>query len=630
MRNDRTRAIGVAVLGALVALATVFAPAAGAREEPSDGALRRGLLEALGVADTPGISAAVAFPDGRHWRGAAGLADVRSDRRVTTSTPFAVASVSKTFVAALALQLVEEGRLTLDEPVARWLPDLPRGDTVTLRQLLGHTSGIGAGPAPELGRQWTADDVIAAMAPPDCDPGSCFRYSDLNFVVAGAVIEAATGSTVPSLVRRRFLRPLGMTHTWFQGAERARGRAATSYRDGAPDTDGSALVPTTDFVTRTGVAGAVATTAGDLAKWGEALFGGRVLEPASLQSMLDFDASADLTCPVAEQCTGGYGLGMEIDHVNAYVTWQHTGSTGALLAHFPGARVTMVVLTNGAPGVVPVMGVARTFAAAIPAARGRTRVYAVDADGSNRRPVTPANLTASSPAVSPDGTRLAFTIDRPSGGRLAVADIDGGNVDRLTGDELPGGGAAWSPDGRRLAFTGEQGGNVDVWVMDADGSNRVRLTDDPAPDANPAWSPDGTLIAYDHRDGDALELRVVEPGGGAPRTVTRVTARVPYPGEPEWSPDGGRLAFTGEHASSMQVLTVALDGSGLTAVTTGHAPSAGPAWARDGTLAFTRMSALHTLTPDGVRSPPLGVEDSENFFAAWSPDGGRIYFTANP
>jgi hypothetical protein len=475
------------------------------------------------------------------------------------------------------------------------------------------------------------------MAPPDCEPGACFRYSDLNYVVAGAVIEAATGSGVPELVRRRFLRPLGMTHTWFQGEERAQGRVATAYRDGAPDSDGSAFVPTIDFVTRTGVSGAVATTAADLTTWGAALFGGKVLDKESLHTMLDFEASADLACPVAEQCTGGYGLGMEQDHMNAFVTWQHTGSTGAVLAHFPKSKVTMAVLTNGSPGAANPVGAARALGAAIPATRSRTRVYAMAADGSGVHPVTATRLGASEPAVSPDGAELAFTAERArtstgaaTNSSVAVSDIDGRHVRFVTDPIDPAAGPDWSPDGRSLVFTSARDGTLDVYQVDADGTDEVRLTDDPGDDGHPSWSPDGSLVAYDHRDGDSIEIRVVSPDGGAPRTVVRTMARVPFPGEPAWHPDSRTITFTGEANGSMQLFDVALDGSGLTPITAGHAPSAEAAWAPGGTLLFARMGALRTRAPSaGDLSPPLGLPFRENYYPEWAPDSRMIYFTAN-
>jgi D-alanyl-D-alanine carboxypeptidase len=315
--------------------------------------LDRALAEGLELVGTPAVSAAVVFADGSRWSGALGTADVAHDRDVTVETPFAIASVSKTFVAALALQLVDEGALELDVPVARWLPELPNADRITMRMLLGHTSGLAETAPRAADYHWTAAEALDAIASPVCEPAECFRYSDGNFVAAAAVIEAITGDTVAHLVRARFLDELGMRHTWFQQSERDRGVTATGYRDGVPERSINGDVPSTEFVTRIGYAGAGASTADDLATWGHALLGGDLLAPSSQRAMLDFDRSASLPCPNSERCARGYGLGMGVEVVLGQTAWNHSGSTGAVIAYFPAARVTIAVVTNGSPGMDP-------------------------------------------------------------------------------------------------------------------------------------------------------------------------------------------------------------------------------------------------------------------------------------
>lgn len=271
--------------------------------------LDRALADALRDAKTSGVSAAVIFAEGSRWTGTAGFSDARTRRRVTTDTPFAIASVTKTFVAALALQLAHEGRFGLDDPVSRWLPELVNGDRITMRQLLGHTSGLEDGPPPRAPwHRWSPAQVLAQSKTLVCEPGKCFRYSDANYVAAGAVLESVTGESLTRLLRDRIFGPLGMNTTWLQGFERQRGRVALHTSDAD---DGSGIEPSTEFATRTGAAGALATTASDLAEWGEALLAGRLLDPSVPDAMLDFDASARLPCPAADRCPEEYGLGME-------------------------------------------------------------------------------------------------------------------------------------------------------------------------------------------------------------------------------------------------------------------------------------------------------------------------------
>ena len=595
-----------------------------------DRALRRGLEEA----GTPGIAASIVFADGRQWTGFAGQADTADRRRVTATTPFAVASVTKTFVAALALQLAEDGAVDLDEPIARWLPDVPGNETITLRQLLSHTSGLSNGPIGAPNQRWTPAEVLASMGPPDCAPGTCFRYADMNYVAAGAVLEAATEDSLPRLVRRRFLTPLGMSHTWFQSFERARGPVATTYRNGIPLSDASANVPTTDFVTRTGYSGALATTARDLAIWGDALLGGKVLRRASLDQMLDFGATADLPCPLPDQCLGGYGLGMAFDQLHAWPIWQHSGSTGALLTHLPRQGVTITVLTNSAPGEPPGPFPAQAaLAEVLPFLQRHPGIHAVAIDGTNRHLVTStgAGDGASAPAVSPDGTRLAFVRESgDDGGDIAIAGVDGKDARLITHDHAFNFRPAWSPDGERLAFASERDGNPEIYVMDADGENRVRLTDDPASDGAPAWSPDGTLIAFDRRVDDRLDIRVVRADGSDERLVVSMTVHGRFTGAPTWSPDGTRLAFAGDVGGVPNIQVVDLDGSDLTAVTTGHVPTTEAAWAPDGTLAFGRLGALYTGLPDGTQVRRLDRSRKPlDYLPAWAPDSRTVLFTAN-
>ena len=149
----------------------VVVPAASAVGPPTRPALDTDLLQhALeqslhGPGAAPGVSAAVVLPGGRTWTGVAGFADAGKQRRVNPSTPFAVASVTKTVVVAVALRLAERGALDLDAPVARWYPELARSDRVTMRQLLGHTSGLDALPRRSAARTGRRLDSGRAVGP---------------------------------------------------------------------------------------------------------------------------------------------------------------------------------------------------------------------------------------------------------------------------------------------------------------------------------------------------------------------------------------------------------------------------------------------------------------------------------
>jgi D-alanyl-D-alanine carboxypeptidase len=139
-----------------------------------------------------------------------------------------VASQTKAFVSTIVLQLVAEGRVALDAPVARYLPRLlPDGDRITVRQLLNHTSGL-YDPQVEVYQtlqdiydlrfeHWTPRQVVALSVAHGLlfPPGSAFSYSNINYVVAGLLVERVTGTSIVRQLQRRLIRPLGLRHSWF-------------------------------------------------------------------------------------------------------------------------------------------------------------------------------------------------------------------------------------------------------------------------------------------------------------------------------------------------------------------------------------------------------------------------------
>src|SRR5215467_10756076 len=170
---------------------------------------------------------------------AAGLADVEAGVACTSGTRFQLCSVSKQFAAAAVMLLVESGRLDLGEPVGRWLPDgPPRWRQVTLHQLLSHTAGVphwleapGLDPA-ELMRISERLEIIQT-APLRTEPGVQWHYSSPGFLLAGLIVERASGQPYREFLAERILSPLRLTQTTVGGAP---GGAARGYRDGQPVT----------------------------------------------------------------------------------------------------------------------------------------------------------------------------------------------------------------------------------------------------------------------------------------------------------------------------------------------------------------------------------------------------------
>lgn len=308
----------------------------------------------------PGVSATIIWPDGRSWTGVNGWADVKQHVPVAPTTAFSVGSVSKTFLAALVLQLADEGRLSLDDPVLRWLPTAAVPADATIRELLDHTSGLYdffSNPAIDTAllanrrQAWTPARALGYMRAPYCAAGTCWHYSNSNYVLLGQVVQQVTGNPVATELRRRFFAPLRLVRTFVQGAEPARGTVATSYEvlgSGSSirtvsQGDGTAISPFTSVVTAAGSAGAIAATSRDLAVWARRLYGGAVLRPAALAAMLDVSHSVGAGSALP------YGLGVEEVSLGGRLTEGHNGrliGAGATTRYLPDSGFSIAVVTN--------------------------------------------------------------------------------------------------------------------------------------------------------------------------------------------------------------------------------------------------------------------------------------------
>lgn len=301
----------------------------------------------------PGISAAVIFPDGSRWAGAAGSAALDPRLPATPDTPYVVGSITKTFVAALALELAEEGVFDLDESLDRWLPDYPRANRITLRHLLNHTSGVFnyfEHPAynrtvfGEPNRTWQPQEILDSFSgPPYFEPGAGFHYSNTGFVLLGMVIEKATGSTLGAEFEGRFISPLGLADTYFQADGPPVSDAAQGHlrRHGVPQevSDGTDYRPTKSAATVAWAAGGMVLSADDLATWCRALYGGDLLSPESMAQLTDYSLPGALD----------YGLGTRTRLLDGRRMFGHTGSLRGFMTvmwHFPDVDLTVVLLNN--------------------------------------------------------------------------------------------------------------------------------------------------------------------------------------------------------------------------------------------------------------------------------------------
>jgi D-alanyl-D-alanine carboxypeptidase len=309
----------------------------------------------------PGVSASIVFADGSVWRGRSGLADVAAGRPVTADTAFSVASVSKTFTAALIMGLVEDGRLTLETRARTILPTLRIDPAITVRQLLDHTSGlrdfylnprIDKALLAKRGQVWDAARSLGYAGKPFARPGTSWHYSNTNYLVLGMLAEAVGRAPLADQLRRRFFVPLGLDHTWYQSAEAPRGPVAHGYRFTGKGlklpaidlSDGSRVVPFTSVITASGGAGSIATSAGDLARWAAALYGGNVLSDGSRASMIEDIARTARLKPAIP-----YGLGVQGIPVVGRSALGHSGrflGSRAVMRWIPAERMAIAVETN--------------------------------------------------------------------------------------------------------------------------------------------------------------------------------------------------------------------------------------------------------------------------------------------
>lgn len=334
-------------------------------ENSATEATRKALTQRLGslraTYGMPGVSAAILFPDGTMWRATSGFADVAAGRRLTADTDFAVASISKTFLAALILVFAEEGRLDLEASVTTYLPDLAIDPSITVRQLLDHTSGlfdyfydpdIDEALLADRTRIWTAQDALSYVGKPYFEPGTGWHYSNTNYVVLGLLAESIGEAPLAEQLRTRFLAPLGLDNTYYQGVEQPLGPLARAYRFSGPGlrlppiplSDGSDIIPFTSVVTAAGTAGSLASTAEDLVTWAKALYGGRVLSPASLTAMV---ADVAVTAPFKPSIP--YGLGVQAATIDGRPTLGHSGrllGSRTVVRWLPEEGIAIAVLTN--------------------------------------------------------------------------------------------------------------------------------------------------------------------------------------------------------------------------------------------------------------------------------------------
>ena len=335
-----------------MALAVLLAAAwPAAAETPSDKA--DALLAGLVETNDPGLAVLVAQDGKILFEKGYGLADVEHHVPVIPQTTFRIGSITKQFTASAILKLQEEGKLSLDDKLSKYIPDFPRGDEVTLRHLLTHTSGIHSyTDDPGFWSRVTNDTSDAIMAgmktyPYDFDPGTKWSYDNSGYLLLGCIVEKVSGQSYGDFLRENFFQPLGMTNTGVYRAHLGLPHEALGYSLG---TNGFTQALNWDM-SWAGGAGALYSTVEDLYRWNEGIFNGRVLDAASLEAAFTPVKTKENQTNYTKDA--GYGFGWGVGRYRGLRKISHNGGLdgfSSCLQRLPDEKFTVAVLANALPG----------------------------------------------------------------------------------------------------------------------------------------------------------------------------------------------------------------------------------------------------------------------------------------
>lgn len=301
-----------------------------------------------GLAETgvPSASVAVVKDGAIAYLKAYGSARLEPPTPARPEMRYSIGSISKQFTAAAVLLLAEEGKLSLDDPIAKYVPNLTRAKEVTIRQLLSHTSGYQD--------YWPQDYVPPFMTEPitserildlwarkalDFDPGSQWQYSNTNYVIAGVIVEKVSGKRLLAFLNERVFGPLGIERVENIDEKRLGATDATGYMRYAL---GPLRVAPKEGPGWLFAAGELAMPASELAKWDIAMLGQRLLKPASFKEM-------ETEVRLKNGSGTGYALGLGTGSISGHRLVRHGGEVSGFTATnvvFPDDNAAIVVLTN--------------------------------------------------------------------------------------------------------------------------------------------------------------------------------------------------------------------------------------------------------------------------------------------
>lgn len=297
--------------------------------------------------NTEGASAAVYCPGQGIWTGASGLS--YQNHPVTPEMEFGIASNSKLFTSVVLLKLAENGLIDLDDPISQYIANYTNvNPSVTIRQLLNHTSGVSdpifVAPMFDLilaepEHVFTEAEVLSYLGSPLSAPGAAYNYSNVNYILASMVAQSASGAPIDQLIRSYILAPLNMDSTFYDIAEPEVGTIAHRWYNGVDYHDTSRV----SLNTAGGAAGSIFSTSSEMVQWYNALFSGQVISAASLTELTNFGV------------TSNYGLGLSRQTFFSNETWGHGGRTlgyKSRMIYDPCRRTSVCGLCNSDPSAI--------------------------------------------------------------------------------------------------------------------------------------------------------------------------------------------------------------------------------------------------------------------------------------
>lgn len=313
------------------------------------------LMASIVTSNSPGAAVLIAKDGKILFEKGFGLASVEHHVPITPETKFRIGSISKQFTAAAILKLSEEGKLGLQDKLLKFVADYPRGDEVTIHHLLTHTSGIKSYTGkPDFIKAVTVgakpDEHIETFKkdPYDFSPGEKWSYNNSGYFLLGYIVEKVSGKSFGDYLHQAFFEPLGMKDSGVHEATAILENEATGYMF-----EGDRLKKALNWdMSKAGGAGALYSTVGDLQRWNEALFAGRVLRKETLAAAFTPVRIKDESA--SEPKETGYGYGWSIQKFRGVDEIGHGGGLHGFvsqLSRIPKENLTVTVLANSLPSL---------------------------------------------------------------------------------------------------------------------------------------------------------------------------------------------------------------------------------------------------------------------------------------